>query len=512
MDFFSAFRRQVVRYTVLFLLLQGLAVVGIFWYTQEMLMLSGNTAYLFALAVLVFTTALISFLQTRVATAPVSKLWQAVQHVAPEGEPIAAPNVTTLRVGRELVSTMVNHIYQFANIADTVEKSNTEKVQDLHTNFVANSLPLPLLVLDSADIIQYLNEAALKYFGVSSSDIKGKNIYTALNMSFADDQTLHTWLSSARETSVTANHSWERVRVGLPGQKDSKQFDLAAHYNKDNSMGHETMLVLFDHTEVYSQDDQAMSFVALTVHELRTPLTLLRGYIEVFDEELGPSLNTEMQGFMKKMDASAQQLAAFVDNILNVAKIEDNQLTLQLHEEKWDDIINTVVHDLGLRAAVRGITIKSTVPADLPTVGVDRYSIYEVLANLLDNAIKYAKGTKEVHLTVSLNSDGMVETNIKDFGLGIDGSILPHIFDKFYRNHRNRAQIGGTGLGLYLSRSIVDAHGGHIWVKSKVDEGSTFSFTVLPFAKLAESGKTSDTSSITRNTHGWIKNHSFYRD
>lgn len=135
-----------------------------------------------------------------------------------------------------------------------------------------------------------------------------------------------------------------------------------------------------------------------------------------------------------------------------------------------------------------------------------------MLANLLDNAIKYAKGTKEVHLTVSLNSDGMVETNIKDFGLGIDGSILPHIFDKFYRNHRNRAQIGGTGLGLYLSRSIVDAHGGHIWVKSKVDEGSTFSFTVLPFAKLAESGKTSDTSSITRNTHGWIKNHSFYRD
>jgi signal transduction histidine kinase len=277
-------------------------------------------------------------------------------------------------------------------------------------------------------------------------------------------------------------------------------------------MGYETMLVLFDHTEVYSQDDQAISFVALSVHELRTPLTLLRGYIEVFDEELGPNLTPELRGFMQKMDASAQQLAAFVDNILNVAKIEDNQLTLQLHEEKWDEVLNTVIGDLSLRANVRGITIKTDIATDLPTVGVDRYSIYEVVANLLDNAIKYSKGTKEIHVTAILNKDGMVETSVKDFGLGIDGSILPHIFDKFYRNHRNRSQIGGTGLGLYLSHAIVQAHGGQISVSSKVDEGSTFSFTVLPYTKLADANKTGDTNGITRGAHGWIKNHSLYRD
>ena len=255
-----------------------------------------------------------------------------------------------------------------------------------------------------------------------------------------------------------------------------------------------------------------MSFVALSVHELRTPMTLLRGYIEVFDEELGPTLNQEMKGFMQKMDAAAQQLTAFVDNILNVAKIEDNQLTLQLKEEKWEDVLRTVVNDLRLRASVRGVEIKATVARDLPSVGVDRYSIYEVVANLLDNAIKYSRGTKEIHLTANLNADGLVETSVKDFGLGVDASILPHIFDKFYRNHRNRAQIGGTGLGLYLSRAIVQAHGGQISVSSKVDEGSTFTFTVLPYAKLAEQGKTGDTNGITRGAHGWIKNHSLYRD
>jgi two-component system phosphate regulon sensor histidine kinase PhoR len=195
------------------------------------------------------------------------------------------------------------------------------------------------------------------------------------------------------KNKVTADSTWVRVRVGMPGQTaTSIFFDLAAHYNKDNPMGYETLLVLFDHTAMYSQDDQAMSFVALSVHELRTPLTLLRGYIEVFDDELGPTLTPELQGFMQKMDASAQQLAAFVDNILNVAKIEDNQLTLQLHEDSWQEVLKTVVSDLRLRASVRGISIRAEVIKDLPPVGVDRYSIYEVLANLLDNAIKYSSG------------------------------------------------------------------------------------------------------------------------
>jgi signal transduction histidine kinase len=89
---------------------------------------------------------------------------------------------------------------------------------------------------------------------------------------------------------------------------------------------------------------------------------------------------------------------------------------------------------------------------------------------------------------------------------------LPHIFDKFYRNHRNRAQIGGTGLGLYLSKSIVDAHGGQMSVISKVDQGSTFTFTVLPFDQLSEVGKDGTKPAISRSAHGWIKNHALYRD
>jgi signal transduction histidine kinase len=105
----------------------------------------------------------------------------------------------------------------------------------------------------------------------------------------------------------------------------------------------------------------------------------------------------------------------------------------------------------------------------------------------------------------------MVETTIQDYGLGISTSVMPNLFSKFYRDHRNRAQIGGTGLGLYLCKAIVTAHGGQIWVRSKENEGSIFGFTLIPYAKLAEELKRTGNSEITRGAHGWIKNHSLYR-
>jgi signal transduction histidine kinase len=218
-----------------------------------------------------------------------------------------------------------------------------------------------------------------------------------------------------------------------------------------------------------------------------------------------------MQRFMQQMNAAAQQLAAFVDNILNVAKIEDNQLTLRLHEESWPETIDAVVTDMRLRAAVRGVTIRTDVAKDLPAVGIDRYSIYELLTNLIDNAIKYSKEKDEILVHATLNKSGVVETSVSDHGVGIDSAVLPYLFEKFYRNHRSRAQVGGTGLGLYLAKTIAEAHGGDIWVNSKPGEGSTFTFTVLPYDKIEEHHKVSG-GDITRSAHGWIKNHSLYRD
>jgi signal transduction histidine kinase len=513
MGYFQNFIRQFRARLFLIILVNNVLILADWYVVDRVVNLSGWWALAAIAIVPLITVGVVPWITTNALTQPTKLLWQAIMHIAPNTAGVTpAPRPEQLHLGRELVTNLIGQLYQLASVVHGVEQTSA-KARILTPDFAANSLPLPLLILDKENKIVLANEPAARYLSKPAVELVGQDVFTALDMSFMSADTLDRWLQATKGKTVISDHQWERVRIGLPGQEGkSLQFDLAAHYNQDNPLGYETLLVLFDHTATYEQDDQSLGFVALSVHELRTPLTLLRGYIEVFDDEIGPDLDPEMQRFMKQMDAAAQQLTAFVDNILNVAKIEDNQLTLQLNREAWPEMIDAVVSDMQLRAGVHGIAIKTDIAKELPMAGVDRYSIYELLANLLDNAIKYSKKDDEILVQAKLNKDGMIETSVIDRGVGVDGAVLPHIFDKFYRNHRNRAQIGGTGLGLYLAKTIIEAHGGNIWVSSKPGQGSTFTFTVVPYDKLEENRKAGNNGDVTRSAHGWIKNHSLYRD
>ena len=467
-----------------------------------------------SLAAAAFSGLVIAFIFSKIITnrsiEPTQALWQAILHVAPNtASNLPAPNVDKLHVGRELVASLTAQVYQFAATSQTAKLSAPEYNSPIsHT---LQLLPVPVFIIKNDNTIAEVNEASLKYLGKNNNEVIGKTIYDVLNLSFPSENTYESWLNSARETKVLDNTSWARVRLdtGLGGAV--KQFDLAASYTKDSSNDIETTLVIFDHSDRYNHDDQEVSFVAMAVHELRTPLTILRGYIEVFEDELSTKLDPEQVDFMHKMNASAQQLTSFVSNILNVARVEENQLTLQLVEADWNELIHTTCNDLSLRAGVHKKSIVLDIAPDLPKVAVDRISIYEVLNNLVDNAIKYG-GQSDKILIKAIEKDGMIETTVTDYGLGIPSSVIGNLFDKFYRNHRNRSQIGGTGLGLYLSKAIVNAHGGQIWVQSKENEGSTFGFTIQFFSSIADELKNSDNQTgITRGAHGWIKNHSLYR-
>src|SRR5690606_9555212 len=107
-----------------------------------------------------------------------------------------------------------------------------------------------------------------------------------------------------------------------------------------------------------------------------------------------------------------------------------------------------------------------------------------VINNLVDNAIKYSDKADRIAVTASLNSDGLVETSVTDYGIGIPSSVMGNLFQKFHRSHKSSMQVGGTGLGLYLCKAIITAHSGNIWVRSKEGEGSTFSFTLMPYDRM----------------------------
>lgn len=510
MDYLSKLSRRVTFYVftgVIAILVIGL---GSFWLSYAYI--TGDVTLSVVAAATITTILLYGFAHSvsRYVTEPVSALSQAILHVTPGEHGTPAPNLEKVRVGRELVTSLSLQVYQLAS--QTSQIVHQEKsAQSNQTETILNELPIPIVITNKDQVITYANQMAARFLERPTENIIGQNMYSVLDFAFSSDETLDSWLGDVRANTVTATRHWDRVRLQIEGQKKRKQLDLAAYYNKNNPSGAETVLAMFDKTSFYSQDDDAISFIALAVHELRTPLTILRGYIEVFEDEVADQLDPEMQDFVHKMHASAQQLSSFVSNILNVARVEEDQLFLQLHKENWDSVLNAILDDIDLRAEVNHKRITRHIEANLPPVAVDRTSMYEVVNNLLENAIKYSEDSDEIIVKAYRRDDGMIETTVQDFGIGVPSSIIGNLFEKFYRNHRSRAQFGGTGLGLYLSKSIVTAHGGQIWVQSKEGEGSTFGFTLQAYDQLAKTEGSRDNKDIVRTAHGWIKNHSFYR-
>lgn len=512
MDHFTSLGRQLYLRIALFMVTVGFSAAALLWVLLSFVSLSPAVVLGGTMLGVIIMSAILALLLRDIALEPLRTLRQAIAHVSPNNHITSAPNIDELRIGRELINQLALQVYQFASQQDSSELIAHRK-QIIQASNIVSHMPLPMFVFNKDLQITNASTVSFDYCGVTSAELFGKPIHEVLRLDFATEFTLEQWISECQGNRVTDSAYWERVRVHLPDDETIKQCDLSAYYNRDNPSGADFIVMIFDRTAQYNEDDRSMSFVALAVHELRTPLTMLKGYIEVFQDELDGKLNDELKGFMQKMEASANRLTAFVHNILNVARIDNDQLALHLSEEQWEDVLKQGASDQILRSETMGRTINFSIPPNLPTVAADRISMYEVVNNLIDNALKYSsKATNsDVNVVVTINSDGDIETTVQDFGVGIPESVVQNLFEKFYRNHRTRSNIGGTGLGLYLSKALVTAHGGHIWVSSKEGEGSTFGFTIQPYAKFAANQETNAEGTITRQAHGWIKNHNLYK-
>lgn len=506
MDNFERLLRRGQIYFLVMLIIEN-AIMAVAWLGISLYVPTDwqIPALLGAEALLVVICIVIAIYGVGMLLTPLKTLWQAVLYIVPNSSTEQA-NLANLKFGRDFVSGLVNQIYQLASTNDHGAQKVSSKL-----DFVSTNLPLPLLVIDEKDNIQFVNVEAAKYLAKSPVDLIGKSVNDELNMSFPGNDTFESWLGRARESSAVATKTWDRIKLDLHDGQSSRQFDLVAYYNRGNAHHLETMMILYDRTEAYARGDDQADFVALAVHELRNPLTMLRGYIEVLEEELPKDASVELVNDLRKMRSSAQLLAEYTNNILNVSRIDSDQLSLHLKREKWPDIVEGVVELMRPRAMTEGIDIKLELAGGIPDVGVDRVSVSEVLTNLIDNAVKYGDKGKSITVSSRLNQSGEIETRITDFGVVLDSAVIGNLFQKFYRNHRSRSQVAGTGLGLYLSRALVQAHGGNIWITSSPEEGTIAGFTILPYDRVASADKLTNNEDITRVAHGWIKNHSLYR-
>ncbi len=230
-----------------------------------------------------------------------------------------------------------------------------------------------------------------------------------------------------------------------------------------------------------------LDFVSMASHELRTPLTSIIGYLSIYITENQPNLDAHQRQFLDRVLISAKQLAALIETLLSVSKVERGALRMAVKTIDWTKNLTQVVHDNQIQASQKNIsvTLNITDPG-LPAVKADNMRINEVLNNLIANAINYTDQGGSITVSARHEKDEVI-TSVKDTGRGIPKEALPHLFTKFFRVSTALADSSnskGTGLGLFLSKSIIDLHHGRIWVESEIGKGSTFSFS-LPIDQAA---------------------------
>jgi signal transduction histidine kinase/DNA-binding response OmpR family regulator len=226
-------------------------------------------------------------------------------------------------------------------------------------------------------------------------------------------------------------------------------------------------------------------FVAVVSHELRTPLTAIKGTLELLSDARYFPVESQQGELFGICQANTERLEALVSDILDVSKLESSRLSSHLREASLPSLVQGLVTNLGILAARKGLSIVVELPGDLPTVLADERRIVQVLSNLLSNAMRFSPTGMEITVTLASEAGG-VRTDIRDRGIGIAPEDLPKLFSRFRQlDASSTRSAGGAGLGLVISKGIVEEHGGWIRAASTPGEGSVFSFWLPGVASLA---------------------------
>jgi histidine kinase len=208
-------------------------------------------------------------------------------------------------------------------------------------------------------------------------------------------------------------------------------------------------------------------------HELRTPLTALKGSLEGLIDGVLPS-NPATLG---QLALEADRMGKLVNDLQELSRVEAGAYELNRQPLMIEESVAAVSNRLARQFEEKGVALELEIPADLPPVFADEDRLGQVLLNLIGNALQYTPGGGRVRVTAS-QADGEVQVSVEDSGIGIPPEHLPHVFDRFYRVDKSRSRAGGgSGIGLTITRYLVEAHGGRIWATSRgLGQGSAFTF------------------------------------
>ena len=333
-------------------------------------------------------------------------------------------------------------------------------MSDTDYSYVFSLIEEGVFVLGERREIQYMNHAAARIFDFTV--VKDKSLTFI--------EVVRDYECDALVKKCISTGDVQAASIKIRRKKQYLDIKVSPDAEKRNYV-----VIVTDLTEKRHLEEIRRDFISNVSHEFRTPISSIKLIAETLID--GDSADTEVyKDFLHKINIEADKLTYMTNELTELSRMENNETKLDRSPLKIDELVRQVVQRLQAQSDRKGLTLSMHVETALPDLVIDQYRIEQVLLNIIHNAIKFTDAGGSIKVSVK-KQDNNILFSVKDTGIGIPANELSRIFERFYKVNKARDDEG-VGLGLAISRHIIAAHGGRIWVESVEGKGSTFFFTL----------------------------------
>jgi two-component system phosphate regulon sensor histidine kinase PhoR len=439
-------------------------------------------------AVVALVVMAVSYLASRQLTVPIRRLVTGASLISEGQLDARITNHSNDEIGTlsRTFNTMAS------SLAAILQRATAESSK---VSVIINNASEGIVAVDATGRILLANIAAAVLIGEVPKNIVGQPV--------AD---LYHWTSEGKLFTPSLTEVQVYQELTLTNLNNRVHFvDLLVNPIRDDPTGIHAILTIFDKTGERELENMKVDFVSMAAHELRTPITTIRGYLDLIVHDDTLALPADTRNYFEHIESGSAQLVGLINNLLNVSRIERGMFTLKLEKLDWTALVQSCIADQQFTAKIKSISLTYEGPRHSIYILADQIAASEVINNLLSNALNYTPNAGHVTLRVAETDKGIV-TAVADDGIGIPPSGLEHLFTKFFRVRSGLTSgSGGTGLGLFISKSIVDLHKGTITVESVEGQGSTFTVTLPKFDQEQYNELITLRPGTLNRRHGWIK-------
>ncbi len=333
-----------------------------------------------------------------------------------------------------------------------------------------------LAVLDGEGRIVRFNPAMEAFVSVRGAEVVGQGLVDVIGFEGPEGEPMsesdHPLTLVLKDGAARAGHQLQLV---LPsGQRRWVSATLSPIL--DDGTPTAVLVSFSDIADQKEQEAMMRDFVSMAAHELRSPLTAIKGFAQTLIARAEQIPAEHRTRYLSMVNEQSDRLARLVDDLMQVSRIDARRITLEREPVDLSVLVSAIIEQFRGKWQERSIDVSAR--GDTTVADADPHQAGEILINLIDNAVKYSPPAAPVIVKIH-GSDGEVRVDVRDHGSGMTHEEQASLFEKFRRLPSAKASdVPGTGLGLYIVRGLVEAHGGRVWVTSTLNEGSTFSFTL----------------------------------